>query len=434
MEECLTFPVSLWWFRVLVLCTPATKDCRLTHGINLDYRNTFSWKSIFYVWLTHRLSSKNFNWQRAKCQRIRLTRHCHASSRNSAVLSLVKLCDEHGYTYHWRSGQNPHLIKNGNVPFVVPGLSTSSFTTPTPPSSSSQDSAFDVSRYTENPVPKRSGTTSGEFRGNPLPKTKIKNRESEEVHSDISHELLDWLQEFRENLVHKLTPSEPRRNPEHGYRDTSSSSHELPMEPRAKVEPGSAKHNVCSHFPKDPGCDICLKTKKQGLLAEDVLSGTLWWLDYCRSQISQWRKVSRGTIIDIPWWYRTWQHSGYNHTRANQKLPRDPEELDEGPGANEEAKCHLHWQDLGIWQVLRGIILESLCVNTTQIRNKCDCWESRTQIERTYVCCIVAIRSGWKMVLSAKHSRSLVWREDPNERRFGMPFDGPVIPFGAMVE
>ena len=22
----------------------------------------------------------------------------------------------------------------------------------------------------------------------------------------------------------------------------------------------------------------------------------------------------------------------------------------------------------------------------------------------------------------------------PNERRFGMPFDGPVIPFGAMVE
>ena len=33
------------------------------------------------------------------------------------------------------------------------------------------------------------------------------------------------------------------------------------MEPRAKVEPGSGKHSVYTHFPKDPNCDICLKTK-----------------------------------------------------------------------------------------------------------------------------------------------------------------------------
>ena len=30
-----------------------------------------------------------------------------------AVLSLVKLCDEHGYSYEWITGQKPHLIKNG---------------------------------------------------------------------------------------------------------------------------------------------------------------------------------------------------------------------------------------------------------------------------------------------------------------------------------
>ena len=28
-----------------------------------------------------------------------------------AVLSLGKLCDEHGYSYEWINGQNPHLIK-----------------------------------------------------------------------------------------------------------------------------------------------------------------------------------------------------------------------------------------------------------------------------------------------------------------------------------
>ena len=30
-----------------------------------------------------------------------------------AVLSLGKLCEDHGYTFHWTSGQKPHLTKNG---------------------------------------------------------------------------------------------------------------------------------------------------------------------------------------------------------------------------------------------------------------------------------------------------------------------------------
>ena len=62
-------------------------------------------------------------------------------------------------------------------------------------------------------------------------------------------------------MVDERCPSEPRGNPELGYRDTSSSSHELPSESRAKVEPGSGKHIVFSHFPKDPNCEICMRTK-----------------------------------------------------------------------------------------------------------------------------------------------------------------------------
>ena len=78
---------------------------------------------------------------------------------------------------------------------------------------------------------------------------------------DVSHELLAWLQEFRENLVDEGTSTEPWRNPEQGSQDTSKSSHELPMEPRAKVVLGSGKHSVCTHFPKHPNCDLCLKMK-----------------------------------------------------------------------------------------------------------------------------------------------------------------------------
>ena len=173
--------------------------------------------------------------------------------------------------------QKRHLTKKGkridcnisnHVPLVVPGLSTSSSTTPTSTSSSSssQDSVFDILGYTENPVPERSGCTSEELRGNPMHKpieteNKNKNDGLEEVQSDPIHEFPDWLQEFRDNWDDERDPSELWRTPELGYRDTSSSSHELPMESRAKVELGSGKHSVHTHFAMDPNCDICSKTK-----------------------------------------------------------------------------------------------------------------------------------------------------------------------------
>ena len=168
-----------------------------------------------------------------------------------AVLSLGNSARIMGISYHWISGQKPHLIKNGkridrnisnDVPFVVPGLSAISSSTapsPTSPSSSSQDSVIDVNKYTENPVQERSGSTSGEPRGNPLHETtetenKNINAESEGIERDTSHELPDWLQEFRETLVDESTSTEPWGNPEEGSQDTSKSPHECPVEPRAK--------------------------------------------------------------------------------------------------------------------------------------------------------------------------------------------------------
>ena len=170
------------------------------------------------------------------------------------------------------------------MPFVVPGLSTSSSTTSTPASSSSssQDSVFDVNRYTENPAPERSGSLSEELRGNPLHKpteteNKNKNEGREEVQSDLLHDLPDWLQDFRENLGDESSPLTPRGNPAPKDQDTSSSSHALPLGSRAKVEPGSGKHSVYTHFTQDQNCDICLKTKKN----EGLLQRTCW---YSRAQ------------------------------------------------------------------------------------------------------------------------------------------------------
>ena len=63
-----------------------------------------------------------------------------------AVLPLGKLCEDHGYSYHWTRGQKPQLIKNdrrikcntaNHVPIVVPGLSTGSSSSATPTSRTS---------------------------------------------------------------------------------------------------------------------------------------------------------------------------------------------------------------------------------------------------------------------------------------------------------
>ena len=93
-------------------------------------------------------------------------------------------------------------------------------------------------------------------------KTKNKNGELEEVQRDVSRELPAWLQEFRENLVDGSTSTEPWGETQSTEAKTRPSHlMNFLVEPRAKVEPGSGWHSVFTHYPKDPNCDICLKTK-----------------------------------------------------------------------------------------------------------------------------------------------------------------------------
>ena len=79
-----------------------------------------------------------------------------------------------------------------------------------------------------------------------------KNEDDEELRSALLQDLPEWLQDFKENLVDKTVQS---------HQHSPSSSHKLALEPRAKVVPGSGKHCIYTHFPKDRNCDICLRTK-----------------------------------------------------------------------------------------------------------------------------------------------------------------------------
>ena len=206
-----------------------------------------------------------------------------------AVLSLGKLCDEHGYSYEWIIGQKTHLIENGIrimcntenfVPIVVPGLlsssSGSSSTSKTPSrqeshsssSSSASSSSPTVSeiqiREREDgnssnisPVPvselvdDRSGQPE-EIQANKIPKPN-KKETTKELDDPLYSEIPEWLQEFREILVDDEIPLQGGSH--------ASSSHEASVEPTTKRREDLGKHSVKTHFPKDRNCEICKRTK-----------------------------------------------------------------------------------------------------------------------------------------------------------------------------
>ena len=178
-----------------------------------------------------------------------------------AVLSLGKLCDEHGYSDEWINGQKPHLIKDGIriicntenfVPIVVPGLSSSSSgssstsrTSMKQESHSSSSSSSSPSSPTVGAIPVREredATNSDispvpvselvddrsgkpeEIQANKNPKTNKKETTIERGNPCGDSEIPEWLQEFRENLVDDeilnmeiLTPVLLMKNPQNPY-------------------------------------------------------------------------------------------------------------------------------------------------------------------------------------------------------------------------
>ena len=126
------------------------------------------------------------------------------------VFSLGKLSEEYGYSYHWTSGQKPHLIINGkkihcgtsnHVPFVVLGLSTSSPTSSTSPTFSSQETVTD----TEIPATRSEKASDSSARGNSWHEsTEIENSQKHDVEELQSGELQgvpDWLQSSSMDLL-----------------------------------------------------------------------------------------------------------------------------------------------------------------------------------------------------------------------------------------
>ena len=134
-----------------------------------------------------------------------------------------------------------------------------------------------------------------------------------------------------------------------------------------------------------------------------------------------------------------WIQSHPCKTQSSQESEKSSQKF----RAVRKAKSHLFWQFLGVWQRMWRSILESSNINTSPFQNKWYCWKSGAQSKRRNVSCTVCNRAWmnnggrilWNACATCEMSK-ISWRmgqllvEGDSEKHF----EGPVFPFGAMVE
>ena len=302
--------------------------------------------------------------------------------------------------------------------------------------------------------PKEVEVTSEGLPGNPLhkpPETENTNRNEgrEEVQSDLSHELPDWLQDFREKFVDERSLWEPWRNPEPGYRDISSSFHKFPMESRAKVEPGSGKHGVYTHFPKDPNCDISLKTKitrascrrRAGTVVPraenfgDWTNGDHKFL----SEESESRNNHRYAVVVVQDLATQCLLSHPCKTKTSQETQKS---LMRSLEPTRKAKVIYTDNSLEFGKACEDLSWNH-CTSTPH-RSETNGIAKRAGRRVKEGTSAVLLQSGldekwWadsmECCCNLRNIQDFLFDgKTPYERRFGMPSNGPVIPFGAAVE
>ena len=386
-----------------------------------------------------------------------------------AVLSLGKLCDENGYSYEWINGQKPHLMKDGIriicntenfVPIVVPGLSSSSSTsssssrTPMKQESHSSSSSSgemsvrereDASICDISPVPvselvdDRTGEPV-ETQANEIPKTNKKETTIERGNLCDDPEIPEWLQEFRENLVDDEIPLQGGSH--------ASSSHEASLEPIAKRREDLGKDSVYTHFPKDRNCEICKRTKitrapcrrRNGeAVPRAVNFGDLITADHkVLSDNCESRNNHRYAVVvqDLA---TQWIQAYPCKNKTSQETQRSLKKFLEP-----ERKPKVIYTD-------NSLEFGKACEDLSW--NHCTSTPHRSETNGIAERAVRRVKEGTSAVLLQSGLNESWWADSmecytylrnvtdllsdgktPYERRFGKPFEGPVIPFGSIVE
>ena len=232
-----------------------------------------------------------------------------------------------------------------------------------------------------------------------------------------SSEIQEWLQEFWENLVDYEVPE---RRDSH-----ASSSHEVSLEPMFKRREDLGTHSVYIHFPKDRNCKICLGTKitrapcrrrNGGAVPRAEIFGDLITADHkVLSENCESRNNHRYAVVvqDLATLriqsYPCKTETSQETQRSLQKFlepDRKPKDIYTDNSLEFGKACEdLSWNH---------------CTSTPHGSETNGIAESSAQSKGRHLCCIVVIRSEWKLVgrfhgtlfTSAKRHRSVIWWED----------------------
>ena len=348
-----------------------------------------------------------------------------------AVLSLGKFCKEHGNTYEWPSGREARLNQNGKQTFcktknlvllVVPGLSSSTSTSSTltshPHLFLSIQQTCEVTKATVN----CSEGFAGNCNGDGVP---------------------EWLEDFTENLEIVDMPA------------AANISHD--SDPECPFKVASRTHSIFVHFPKDQKLAQSPSEQKLRGLKANWWSGTsgrdVGWCDYSWSQSPQRRKwiKAQSSILDRGTRFSYSMDSVFSV--QNNNFSGDGKEFTD------------ILQDLATqWSSPSSRLKSRKSFTLTYSLEFCKSCEDlswnhrpstphRSETNGIAERAVRRIKEGPSAVL-LQSDLDENWSADsvecscymrnvqdasadgrtPCERRFGKPFKGPIIPFGAMVE
>ena len=300
-----------------------------------------------------------------------------------AVLSLGKLCEDHGYSCEWVSGQKPRLTKEGKtiicktnifVLLVVPGLSTISESSSSSASLSQDSLRSEAERASRQLVPPASSSSSCSV-------------------SERSDELAT------RTLV--PFPEIQNQNKKRGDRQFSRIRSGISCDSGNEIEEAQYFYSL----PKRPTLRFLLETQNDtGSLQKthwrsSTSSRKVWWLDNGRITKSSMRDVNQETITSTLSWYRIQPLKDSILSVQNKTSQETERSLRKFLKPSEKPKVVDTDISSEFWQHLWRVILVSLYVNNPSIRDEWHCWKSSAQNKRRDVCCIVAIMLGWKVVV-----------------------------------
>ena len=329
-----------------------------------------------------------------------------------------------------------------------PTSSSSSSTSPTTTVSSDSETGAreDLSGIDSYPVSVSSEHVERKERGDPLTKpTKNPKPNKNEDHElerggPLYSDIPEWLQEFRGNLVDDRVPE---RRDSH-----ASSSHEPSLEPTPTRSADLGKHSVQTHFPKVRNCEICQRTKITRAPCRRRIGGAVPHAENFGELIKADHKVlsegceSRNNhryAIVVQDLATQWIQSYLCKTKTSQETQRSFQKFLEP-----DRKPKVIYTD-------NSLEFGKACEDLSW--NHCTSTPHRSETNGIAERAVRRVKEGTSAVLlqsgldenwcadcmeSFTHLRNiqdvLSDGKTPYERRFGKPYEGPIIPFGSLVE